>query len=167
MNLYAARPPLTADDRTQLIGWLDLQRVLVRRKLEGLKPEDEHRSVFPTSPLMTPAGLVSHLRWNEHLWFHAVFLDEPGDNPGFQKEPESADWRADGVPLARLLDEFDTQWADSNEITAAHALDDVAKDSRFQPSLRWILIHMVEETARHVGQLDTMRELLDGETGYY
>ncbi|WP_371405884.1 DinB family protein [Kribbella sp. NBC_00662] len=167
MNLYASRPPLAADERTQLIGWLDLQRVLVRRKLEGLASADEHRSVFPTSPLMTPAGLVSHLRWNEHLWFRGVFLHEPGDNPGFQKEPKSADWRVDGVPLARLLDEFDAQWADSNEITAAHALDDVGKDPEFQPSLRWILIHMVEETARHVGQLDTMRELLDGETGYY
>jgi uncharacterized damage-inducible protein DinB len=167
MNLYEARPALVADERTQLIGWLDLQRVLVRRKLEGLASADEHRSVFPTSPLMTPAGLVSHLRWNEHLWFHAVFLDEPADNPVFKKEPKSADWRVDGVPLARLLDELDAQWADSNEITAAHALDDVGKDPEFQPTLRWILIHMVEETARHVGQLDTMRELLDGETGYY
>ncbi|TDW61049.1 uncharacterized protein DUF664 [Kribbella pratensis] len=168
MNFYDKRPPLTADERVQLVGWLDLQRALVRRKLEGLAEADEHRAVFPTSPLMTPAGLVSHLRWTEHCWFNVIFLGEPETtNPQFQKEPKSADWRVDGVPLARLLDEYKAQWAQSNEITAAHALDDVSKDAEFQPSLRWILIHMVEETARHLGQLDTMRESLDGQTGYY
>jgi hypothetical protein len=133
-----------------------------------LRTEDEHRAVFPESPLMTPAGLASHLRWNEHVWFNVVFLAEPeADNPSFQKEPEDAAWIVDGVPLARLLDEFDAQWAQSNEIAAAHLLDDVGKQSDFAPSLRWIVIHMVEETARHVGHLDTMRELLDGQKGYY
>lgn len=168
MDLYGARPVLVGDERTQLVGWLELQRVLVRRKLEGLRGEDEHRAVFPDSPLMTPAGLVSHLRWNEHVWFNVVFLDESSDgNPSFQKEPEDAAWIVDGVPLAQLLDEFEAQCAQSNEITAAHSLDDVGKQADFAPSLRWILIHMVEETARHVGHLDTMRELLDGQKGYY
>jgi len=167
MNFYEKRPPFEADERVQLVGWLDLQRALVRRKLEGLAEADEHRAVFPTSPLMTPAGLVSHLRWNEHLWFKAVFLNEPEGNPVFVREPESADWRVDGVPLARLLDEFEAQCARSNEIVAAHSLDDVGKDEEFRPSLRWILLHMIEETARHVGHLDTMRELLDGTRGYY
>lgn len=168
MNFYEMRPPETAGEREQLVTWLDLQRTLVRHKLEGLAAADEHRSVFPTSPLMTPAGLVSHLRWDEHLWFNVIFLNEgKGDNPVFVKEPASCDWRADGVPLARLLDEFEAQCARSNEITAAHALDDQGKGDDFRPSLRWILIHLIEETARHVGHLDTMRELLDGETGYY
>ncbi|MFF0265838.1 DinB family protein [Kribbella sp. NPDC004536] len=168
MNFYEKRPPLTADERVQLVGWLDLQRALVRRKLEGLAEADEHRAVFPTSPLMTPAGLVSHLRWDEHLWLNVIFLGEPQEsNPAFREDPKSSDWLVDGVPLGQLLDEYDAQWAQSNEITAAHALDDVAKDPEFQPSLRWILIHLVEETGRHLGHLDTMRELLDGETGYY
>ena len=168
MNLYEARPPIVADERTQLLGWLDLQRVLVRHKLTGLRPEDEHRAVLPKSPLMTPAGLVSHMRWVEHCWFNVIFLGEPSStNPQFLEEPEDADMRVDGVPLARLLDEFEAQYAQSNEIVAAHSLDDVGQDAEFQPTLRWILIHMVEETARHVGHLDAMRELLDGETGYY
>ena len=162
------RPPLVADERVQLLGWLDLQRALVRRKLEGLTEADEHRVVFPTSPLMTPAGLVSHMRWTEHCWFNVIFLGESNaDNPQFQKEPQSADMRVDGVPLAKLLDEFEAQWARSNEIAAAHSLDDVGNDVDFKPTLRWILIHMVEETARHVGHMDTMRELLDGQKGYY
>ena len=169
MDLYQARPPWVADERTQLTGWLDLQRALVRRKLEGLQVEDEHRAVLPDSPLMTPAGLVSHLRWNEHCWFNVIFLGGPKDsNPQFDEvAPGDAAWMVDDVPLGRLLDEFETQCAESNEITAAHSLDDVGKQPDFSPSLRWIMIHMVEETARHVGHLDTMRELLDGQKGYY
>ena len=168
MNFYEMRPPEDAGEREQLVTWLDLQRALVRHKLEGLAEADEQRSVFPTSPLMTPAGLVSHLRWDEHLWFNVIFLNEgESENPAFRRDVESADWRVDGVPLAQLLDEFEAQCARSSEITAAHSLDDRARGDDFRPSLRWILIHVIEETARHVGHLDTMRELLDGETGYY
>jgi hypothetical protein len=168
MNLYEARPPIVADERTQLIGWLDLQRILVRHKLNGLRPEDEHRPLLPASPLMTPAGLVSHMRWVEHLWFEAIFLNAPRDgNPAFRKDVADAEMRVAGVPLAQLLDEFDAQWARSNEIVAAHSLDDIGQDPEFRPSLRWIVIHMVEETARHIGHLDAMRELADGQTGYY
>jgi len=169
MDLYQARPPLVADERTQLTGWLDLQRALVRRKLEGLRAEDEHRAVLPDSPLMTPAGLVSHMRWTEHCWFDVIFLGESMDsNPQFDKSaPADSEWVVDDEPLARLLDEFEAQCARSKEITAAHSLDDVSKQPDFAPTLRWIVIHMVEETARHVGHLDTMRELLDGQRGYY
>jgi hypothetical protein len=169
MDLYHARPPLVADERTQLTGWLDLQRALVRRKLEGLRTEDERRTVLPDSPRMTPAGLVSHMRWTEHCWFNVIFLGEPEDsNPQFDESaPTDSEWIVDDVPLARPLDEFEAQWGRSNEITAAHSLDDLGKQPDFAPTLRWIVIHMVEETARHVGHLDTMRELLDGQKGYY
>ena len=167
MDLYQARPPWAADERTQLTGWLDLQRALVRRKLEGLRAEDEHRSVLPSSPMMTPAGLVSHLRWTEHCWWDVIFMNEhEAVNPQFDPAaPDDADWMVD-APLAQLLDEYEAQCDRSNEITAAHSLDDIAKKPDYGPSLRWIMIHMVEETARHVGHLDTMRELLDGEKGY-
>lgn len=143
-----------------------MQRALVRWKLEGLAEADEYRSMLPDSPLMTPAGLVSHMRWTEHCWFNVIFLGEPeASNPQFERK--YTDWRVDGVPLAQLLDEFEAQCAQSNEIVAAHSLDDLGKDPEYQPTLRWMLLHMVEETARHVGHLDTMRELLDGTKGYY
>ena len=163
-----ARPPLVADERTQLLGWLDLQRRLVRFKCEGLSDADAHRSVLATSPLMTVAGLVSHLRWTEHCWFEVLFLGGPATvNPQFG-DVEDADFVVDGVPLARLLDEFDRQWARSNEIVAAASLDDVGRGSASGgATLRWMLLHMLEEVARHVGHLDTIREQLDGTKGYY
>jgi uncharacterized damage-inducible protein DinB len=161
------RPAPTADERTQLLGWLDMQRAIVHWKCEGLSEQDAHRSVLPTSPLMTVAGVVSHLRWVEHLWFEVVLRGgSTADNPQFQDEPEDADMRVDGVPLAQLLDDYDRQCARSDELTAAHSLDDVSAHPK-GVSLRWILFHMIEETARHVGHLDTIRELLDGEKGYY
>jgi hypothetical protein len=165
------RPPFVSDERTQLVGWLDLQRSLVRWKLDGLPEQDEHRTVLPTSPLMTAAGLVSHLRWTEHCWFQVLFSNlPPGENPQFVDEPEDADMRPDGVPLARLLDEYDAECARSNEVVAAHALDDTGRNPDFGAggaTLRWVLLHMLEETARHVGHLDLLREQLDGQKGYY
>jgi hypothetical protein len=71
-------------------------------------------------------------------------------------------------PIARLLADYDRQCALSNEIAAAHSLDDVGKHQGFRAAaatLRWILIHMVEETARHAGHMDAIRELLAGEKG--
>ncbi len=170
------RPPFVADERTQLVGWLDLQRQLVRWKCEGLSDVDAHRVVIPTSPLMTVAGIVSHLRWTENTWFEVGFLGRPADGPQFDEPDDGSeedldnDMRVDGVPLAQLLEAHERQCAVSNEIIAAHALDDVGRHEGWPSataSLRWMLHHMLEETARHVGHLDLIRELLDGETGYY
>ncbi|MEU6430303.1 DinB family protein [Microbispora sp. NPDC046973] len=171
MSISRERPPLAADERTQLVGWLDMQRAIVQWKCEGLSEEDAYRPVLPTSPLMTVAGLVSHLRWTEHGWFEVLFLGRSADgNPQFDESVENADMRIEGVPLAQLLDEYERQCRISNEIVAAHPLDDVGKHPDYRSaagSLRWMLLHMIEETARHAGHLDTIRELIDGEKGYY
>ena len=65
VTLPRARPPHVADERTQLVGWLDLQRAIVHWKCEGPSEQDARRAVLPTAPLMTMAGIVSHLRWVE------------------------------------------------------------------------------------------------------
>jgi hypothetical protein len=164
------RPPLTADERTALVGWLDLQRAIVHWKCEGLSDEDAHRAVLPDSPLMTVAGIISHLRWTEQTWFEVLFLGLPANGPQFDKEVDAKDFMVEGVPLAQLLDEYDRQCVLSNEIVAAHSLDDVGKHPDFRSggaNLRWMLVHMVEETGRHAGHLDVIRELLDGGKGYY
>ncbi|MFD4141379.1 DinB family protein [Streptomyces sp. NPDC058572] len=164
------RPPFTADERTQLVGWLDMQRAIIHYKCEGLSDEDAHRALLPTSPLMTMAGLVSHMRWVENSWFEVLFLGGPAEGPQFVEEPEDADMRVEGVPLAQLLDDYEKQCAVSNEIIAAHSLDEVGRHPDYRSaaaSLRWMLIHMIEETARHAGHMDTIRELLDGGKGYY
>lgn len=165
------RPPLQADERTALIGWLDLQRRILRWKCEGLSDEDAHRSIIPTSPAMTMAGLIRHMRWTEHMWLEVLFLG--GDekrNPSFDESDEDADWRTDGRTLADLLAEYEAQCVRSNEIAHAASLDDIGRHPDFRSgsaNLRWMLLHLVEETGRHAGHADILRELLDGTKGYY
>ncbi|MGA5129760.1 DinB family protein [Streptomyces olivoreticuli] len=164
------RPAYDADERTQLLAWLDMQRALIHYKCEGLSGEDAHRVVIPTSPLMTAAGLVSHMRWVEHCWFEVMLMGRPAVGPQFDESVEDADMRVEGVPLEQLLQEYQQQCAVSDEIIAAHELDDAGRQKDFRAgaaTLRWILLHMIEETGRHAGHLDIVRELLDGRKGYY
>jgi uncharacterized protein DUF664 len=168
MRPVRRRPPFVADERTQLVGWLDLQRAVVHLKCDGLSNADAHRPVLPGSPLMTMAGAVSHLRWIERCWFEVVFLGCPAARPRFADAPDGAGPVASGQQLDRLLADYARQCALSNEIAAAHSLDDVGKHQGFRAAaatLRWILIHMVEETARHVGRMDAIRKLLEADQG--
>lgn len=147
-----------------------MQRAIIHWKCEGLSDADAHRSVLPASPHMTMAGLVSHMRWVEHCWFEVLLTGGPAEGPLFEDGPEDAEMMVEGVPLARLLDEYERQCEVSNRITAAPALETVGRHPGYnagQTSLRWILHHMIEETARHAGHADIVRELLDGTKGYY
>lgn len=162
----------TADERTSLIGWLDLQRSLVRPKCEGLSEADAHRQLLPTSPLTTVAGLVSHLRWVEYSWFTENLLGTPdtGQTPFTEGGHPDAEMFVDHRTLPDLLDEYDAECARSNEILTNFTLDDVEtlippRPSGQAASTRYILNHMLEETARHLGHLDILRELLDGHRG--
>lgn len=170
MSHPRTRPDFTADEQTQLVSWLEMQRAIIHWKCEGLSDEDADRSVLPDSPLMTMAGLVSHLRWVEHLWFEVMFLDHPtAANPQFDESVEDLDWQTHGAPLADLIADYERQCAISDEIIAAHPLDQQGSNRTLRSgaaSLRWILLHMIEETARHAGHADTVRELLDNTRGY-
>jgi uncharacterized protein DUF664 len=166
-----SRPPLTSDERTQLTGWLDLQRSFVRMKCEGLTEADAHRVMLTTSPLMTMAGLVAHLRWNEYSWFQLNLLGVPdtGQTPWTEGGHPDAEMFVDDVPLAQLLDEYDAECARSNAAIAGLSLDALEQGPyapREAASLRYVLCHLIEETARHVGHLDIIRELIDGSTRY-
>jgi len=169
--MKSATALLTADERTSLVGWLDVQRSFVRMKCEGLDEADAHRQLLPTSPLTTVAGLVSHLRWVEYSWFTQNLLGTPdhGETPWTEGGHVDAEMFVDDRLLADLLDEYDAECARSNEIVAGVSLDDVEKAvfrDAGPASTRYILCHMIEETARHVGHLDILRELLDGHRSY-
>lgn len=164
------RPAHDADEATALLGWYDLQRGIVLLKTEGLSDEDAHRSVIPTSPLMTVAGILAHLTWAEDLWFREVALGEPGVGRGFPNAKDDEEFRVTGVPLATLREEYAAACARSDRAIATLGLDGVGSTALHSvgvASIRWIVLHMVEETARHAGHLDLIRELLDGEKGYY
>ncbi|MFC5181122.1 DinB family protein [Actinomadura harenae] len=161
--------PGRGDERALLTGFLQAQRVNVHRKCEGLSDDLAHRHPLKeTSPLMSVAGVVNHLRWVEHLWFEHVLLDEPNRVPWTAEDPD-AEFDVDDVPFARLLDEYARQCARTDEIVASLPLDRLGVHTRDErsgtPTVGWMLGHMGTETARHVGHIDIMRELLDGTVG--
>jgi uncharacterized damage-inducible protein DinB len=158
--------PNATDERTMLNAWLDWHRATVLLKCEDLSDELAQRPLLPSSPLMTVAGLVSHLRWVEQSWFEQVMLGEPDIGPWTDDDPDK-DFKVPGVPLTRILEDYERQCVRSREIAAALDLDTeaVVERERGRVTLRWLLLHMIEETARHNGHLDLLREMLDGVTG--
>lgn len=160
--------PSAWDERSQLTTFLDYARDTVRTKCEGLSEEDARKALLPGSPLMTMSGLVNHLRWVEHWWFEVIFLGEEDQGPWTEEDPDREMRIAVDFPLAQLLDEYAEQSARFRALVAANDLDTKAKRAvrgGTHVDLRWILLHLTEETARHNGHLDILREMLDGTTG--
>ncbi|WP_030594783.1 DinB family protein [Streptomyces fulvoviolaceus] len=160
--------PPAWDERTQLTTFLDYARDTARAKCEEVSEENARRAPLPDSPLMTLSGLVNHLRWVEYYWFQVVFLGEEDEGPWTDEDPDREMRIAVDMPLADVLAEYEEQAARYRELVAANDLDAQAKtpirDGR-HTDLRWILLHLIEETARHNGHLDIIRELVDGTTG--
>jgi uncharacterized damage-inducible protein DinB len=160
--------PPAWDERTQLTTFLDYVRATARAKCGELSDADARKALLPGSPLMTLSGLINHLRWVEYYWFRVVFLGEEDEGPWTDEDPDREMRIAVDFPLSRLLDEYAAETARHNELIAAHALDTKAQRGRGGAGpvdLRWILLHLIEETARHNGHIDILRELADGRTG--
>ncbi len=161
-------PPMAADERTMLTTWLDWHRATVHAKCAGIAAEHATATPLPTSPLMSVGAIVSHLRWVEHAWFEWIMLGQPENGYATPEDPD-AEWRrGNEVPLGTLLEEYEMQCERSREITAelelgTHAVRHRAGEDA--TTLRWVLVHLIEETARHNGHLDVLRELADGTTG--
>ncbi|SEF32431.1 Protein of unknown function [Amycolatopsis pretoriensis] len=157
--------PLTGSEREILTGLLDHHRATVAWKAGGLTEEQARRAHLP-SELTTVAGLVAHLTLNEGFWF-AVVIDGEEDTweEKLEQDPDAEFRVPPGTTVDQLLADYEKQCARSREIIAAHGFDDEVthKDETF--NVRWVLTHMIEETARHVGHLDVLRELTDGLTG--
>jgi uncharacterized damage-inducible protein DinB len=158
--------PPAWDERSQLTTFLDYTRDTARAKCEGVSPENARKALLPGSPLMTLCGLINHLRWVEYWWFEVIFLGEEDEGPWTDEDPDREMRIAVDVPMPDLLVEYEA--AHYRQLVAERSLDDTAKrpirDGR-HVDLRWILLHLTEETARHNGHIDILRELADGQTG--
>jgi hypothetical protein len=142
---------------------VDYQREVVLRKVGGLDEEDLRRVMTPTG--LTLLGLVKHLAFVERYWFQNVFAGLDVQFPWSDDDPD-ADWRPEpGESAPEIVALFQAEAARSREIAASADLDDVSAYPGLTVSLRWILLHMLEEFARHLGHADIMREEIDGTTG--
>jgi uncharacterized damage-inducible protein DinB len=165
-------PALAGDERTTLTGFLDYHRDTLRMKVDGLTAE-QLRATLPPSD-MTLGGMLKHLAFVEHWWTSCVFLGQEYAEPWASVDWRSdADWdwhsaAEDGPEELRAL--FDAAVAASDAVVAAADLDQLSvRESRREAgerfSLRWILVHLIEEYARHNGHADLIRESIDGVTG--
>ncbi|MEV5441471.1 DinB family protein [Streptomyces sp. NPDC052644] len=160
--------PAAPDERAHLVTFLDYVRDTAIAKCDGLGADGARSAPLPHSPLMTAAGLISHLRWVEHYWLEAMFLGEEDRTPWTREDPDREMRIALDIPLPRLIAEYREQSDRLRDVIAGHDLDATARRpvrDGVHVSLRWILLHLIEETARHNGHLDAIRELTDGTTG--
>lgn len=158
-------PPYTGAELAQAEGFLDYLRATIVQKAQGLSEDDAHRAVLP-SKLMTVAGLLSHLRWVEAYWFRTVLCGEPDKAPYSKERPDGEFEDAAHLPTQQLIDEYEAECANSRAVTARTPLEDTRPfRNGSEINARWVVLHMIEETGRHAGHLDIIRELLDGVTG--
>jgi uncharacterized damage-inducible protein DinB len=169
MTVTRSDPPYHADERAMLDAWLEFHRATLAMKCDGLDAAQLRRRAVPPSTLSL-LGLVRHMAEVERNWFRRYFTGE--DAPPFYYSDANPDGEFDDVDTADV-DEAFTAWNaecdNARRVAAAASLDDLGAKPRSngQPvSMRWILVHMVEEYSRHNGHADLLRQCIDGAVGY-
>jgi len=167
-------PPLAADEIDTLLGYLDYQRATLAWKCGGLEAAGLRATVAASS--MTLGGMLKHLAYVEDNWFSRWLYGRDRQPPW-----DTVDWKADpdwdwNSAAEDTPEQLFALWQDAlarsrslvAQALADGGLDQLARrtwpDGR-SPSLRWILVHMIEEYARHNGHADLLRESVDGLTG--
>ncbi|WP_188940346.1 DinB family protein [Nakamurella endophytica] len=167
-------PPIAADEVDTLLGFLDYQRATLAWKVDGLDAAGLAATVGASD--MTLGGLVKHLAYVEDSWCSERIGGHPAGSPWY-----TVDWSADPdwewhSAASDSPDDLRGLWRDAvarSRAAVASALADGGLDRPGRhtwsdgrtPSRRWILLHMLEEYARHIGHADLLREAVDGSTG--
>jgi uncharacterized damage-inducible protein DinB len=168
-------PPLRAAEAESLLAFLDYHRDTLRMKVAGLDRDQLGRTVGAST--MTLGGLVMHLALVEDSWFSVVLCGHeyapPWDAVDWKADPDW-EWRTGSTEEpAVLMATYEENLARADQNIAA-ALDRSGLDTMSVKtsrrgegafSLRWILLHMIEEYARHNGHADLLRESIDGQVG--
>ncbi len=167
-------PPLDGDEATTLLGFLDFHRATLAWKCAGLTAT-ALRATHPPSTI-TLGGLLKHLAYVEDHWFSYVLQGRdrmaPFDAVDWAATPDW-DWDSAADDTPEQLHELWAAAVERSRAAVKDALTDGDLGRRAQrprrdgsaPTLRWILVHMVEEYSRHNGHADLVRESIDGRTG--
>ena len=158
-----SEPPFDGDEASSLGGWLDFYRAAVVSKVEGLD-EDAVRWA-PVASGTNLLGILKHLAFAEDYWFGQIFAGEP--------ERISRIFPGDVVPETETIDDVISLYerlcersrrilAETDPGSRARGNVQNRRGHARQFNLRWIVMHMIEETARHAGHADIIREQLDG-----
>ncbi|MGV8976693.1 MAG: DinB family protein [Cellulomonas sp.] len=158
------RVPLTGAEKESLRASLDRHREVVLWKVDGLDDTSLRRPMTPSGT--TLLGLVKHLAAVELGWFCETFGRETEPLP-FDPDDAEVDLRVlPDESTADVLAFYGRARAAADRVIDEVGLDETGRSwSGETVSMRWVLIHMIEETARHAGHMDIVRELVDGATG--
>jgi uncharacterized damage-inducible protein DinB len=150
-----------ADERTALLGFIQFYRETVVAKVQGL--DEEQVRFKPASASNSLLALINHLTGVEARWFRSAIKGEHVDG---NREDEF--FPPDTLTVAKAIANYRVAWQRSDRIARnVSSLDDMCKaEWASSRNVRWVLLHVLEETARHAGHADITRELIDGATGY-
>ena len=149
-------PPPNGDERELVLGWLEYLRTSLLRKLDGLTEEQARWT--PDGALIPLLGVVNHLTHVEWRWLNGKML-------GAETSRSEAEFRpGPEVTVAAAVARYRERGQATARIVRSIPMTEPCRDGSGR-DLRWVLLHLVEETARHAGHADATRELLDGVTG--
>jgi hypothetical protein len=151
-------PTGSTDDAELLLQWLGYVRRAVLRNVRGIT--DAAARWTPPGKLTPLIGIVHHLTLLEWRWIDGGFR---GADVSYQPETE---FRADlAIPIAQVIDAYRKRATDTDALVRATPLTTIGSGWARGHDLRFVLLHVIEETARHAGHADATREMLDGTTG--
>jgi len=166
-----ANVPPVPDERSGLLGFLAQQRRVLKHAAYGLTPEQLRAA--PSASALTIGGLLKHIAFTERGWIDRVAgRPDPTTQHGYDQQFQLSE----SDTLESLVADLDAAAAETEATIVA--VDDlgravpVPKDQPWFPkdleawSVRWVLLHLIEEHARHAGHADIIRESIDGATGY-
>ena len=148
-------------ERQVLESMLEYYRAALKRKTVGVSEDDLRRRFVPSQT--TLGGLLRHLATVERRWFQGALT---GRAELLSRDGASSWELGPDDTITGLLAEYDQACAESREVAAGLSLGDSRPDQLYgEVSLRFVYVHMIDETARHAGHADIIRELIDGSTG--
>jgi uncharacterized damage-inducible protein DinB len=162
----APKYPLSiGSERDLLEQHLEFCRETIIYKVSGITKEDGVRRLGPTSTSVL--GVLRHLTEVEYGWFHINFAGLEYKEGRYSQANPNGDFELhESDTVESLLNDYKVACENSRKHCLGKSLDELGTESRARdaakPSLRWIYLHMIDETARHAGHLDIYRELIDG-----
>jgi uncharacterized damage-inducible protein DinB len=158
--------PFTADEKTTLLAALPSHRDVMLWKLDGLSDKEIRRAMVPSGTSLL--GLVKHLANAEYGWFCETFGRPTEPLTDISDDPEADMRAAEGEATEEIVAFYRRAWAAADAAILELPLDATGTSySDKTVSLRWVLVHMIEDTVRHAGHADILRELIDGGTGHH
>jgi uncharacterized damage-inducible protein DinB len=160
-------PPSTSGERETLRAFLDYHRATLAAKCQGLTDEQLGQHAAPPSDL-TLLGLVRHLAEVERAWFRIRLNGERELSRVWSRDDFMAAFDVSGAQPAEAFEKWRAEVERAREIErAVDSLESTFRHPRTKVdlSLRWLMLHMIEEYARHNGHADLLREAIDGTVG--